>query len=114
MLLENETIGCENCKKCRTHCKLLPDLGEILFDHKTDHTKHWEFMKKGVANCAKCGQCDDGCPSAFRGEYIREGGADKCPRFEEETDDFKVLENMEKASELLNDILNTQNGSIPY
>lgn len=114
MLFENETIGCENCKKCMNRCKLLPDMDKMLYDHKTDYTKDWEFMKKGVANCLECKQCDDCCPCAFNGDFVRVGGADKCARYEEETDNMTVLEHMEKGTELLDDILGTQGGKIPY
>jgi len=114
MLLENEVIGCENCKKCSARCKLLPDLDVMLYDHKTDYTKQWEFMKKGVENCACCGQCDDSCPAPFNMKYRVDGGADKCPRFEMEDDDMQVLENIEKGMEMLQDIIGTKDGVIPY
>ena|SRR4030043_201802 len=114
MLLEDERIGCENCKKCKNRCNLLPPIDDMLYGYKQDHSQQWDFMKNGVEKCGECNKCADACPSAFKEEYRINGGADKCPQFEEETDPMIVLENMEKGLEMLNDILGTHNGTIPF
>ena len=52
--------------------------------------------------CEDCKKCYNTCKDQFPEEYI-DGGADKCNGFEQETDDTKVISNMEKKSIAIRD-----------